>query len=644
MRALVSAVFLVVLCAGLASAAGFQAANITVDGEIDDWKEISLWINDALEDDLANESSGADIDYIKTAYSYDRTRLHLLWKLTGPADEALRYRVSLDSNADCSLEAGDAVVDISFDGTWVARGRVLEPGASSAVPVGLSVNGPYLEVEIPCTGLALSGQDIFLSCVTLEGSAGIDYAISNEARACIGEQPWTSPVRATSLSIQGPAVVHGQCLAPYASRISFDHGPDKIFTEEVQWDAAPRGLAVVDRSGRLRTSAVDTDTPLTLTASFQGLTARKDITVTPSGPLAAGHVTESPAAQTKDAAATRDTSDRKFMHGYVTFNGIPQVAMVLVNGKYDFSDQDGYYEIADIPLDPQGKLTAQIFCGSLQPLRETFPPDSYKHAITARDFSLPKEDAPDLVVVDPLNCVAEGTNKARISGKVKTPEGVALNVMALANGQYMFTQVAADGAFDLPVPLDPSGQVTLQVFCAGRTPYRVTVTPSTPSPPPPGPGPDDDALVGVWYDLFSASEGENTYWHFYANGKFVYDTDQYTPHQGTTHQIYQPYFLHGTYTLNGDVLVISPQVAKDRNGNTIPTSSLDNCWQFTPHYSSITFDGMYVDGAEAGVKAGATGYTQKPNPCSGSTTFFSMTQKTQLLSKTGRTPGDFVNK
>ena len=133
MRALVSAVFLVVLCAGLASAAGFQAANITVDGEIDDWKEISLWINDALEDDLANESSGADIDYIKTAYSYDRTRLHVLWKLTGPADEALRYRVSLDSNADCSLEAGDAVVDISFDGTWVARGRVLEPGDRKSV-------------------------------------------------------------------------------------------------------------------------------------------------------------------------------------------------------------------------------------------------------------------------------------------------------------------------------------------------------------------------------------------------------------------------------------------------------------------------------------------------------------------------------
>jgi enterochelin esterase-like enzyme len=51
--------------------------------------------------------------------------------------------------------------------------------------------------------------------------------------------------------------------------------------------------------------------------------------------------------------------------------------------------------------------------------------------------------------------------------------------MVLANGQYMFTS-SADGAFNLDVPLDGDGRITLYAFCSGRSPYKnLLETPTT---------------------------------------------------------------------------------------------------------------------------------------------------------------------
>jgi hypothetical protein len=64
---------------------------------------------------------------------------------------------------------------------------------------------------------------------------------------------------------------------------------------------------------------------------------------------------------------------------------------------------------------------------------------------------------------------------ADLSGTVKK-DGIPLNAMVLANGQYLFTN-AADGAFNLTgVPLDGNGQITLFAFCDGLTPYKSVLT------------------------------------------------------------------------------------------------------------------------------------------------------------------------
>jgi len=44
--------------------------------------------------------------------------------------------------------------------------------------------------------------------------------------------------------------------------------------------------------------------------------------------------------------------------------------------------------------------------------------------------------------------------------------------MVLANGQHMFSCGADLGKFDLEVPLDVHGEITLYVFCSGMAPYK----------------------------------------------------------------------------------------------------------------------------------------------------------------------------
>ncbi len=68
------------------------------------------------------------------------------------------------------------------------------------------------------------------------------------------------------------------------------------------------------------------------------------------------------------------------------------------------------------------------------------------------------------------------TDWVKISGKVlygNTP----LCAMILANGQYMFTD-AADGKYELEVPLDLNGKIILFSFCDGLYPFKKVLTPS----------------------------------------------------------------------------------------------------------------------------------------------------------------------
>jgi len=67
------------------------------------------------------------------------------------------------------------------------------------------------------------------------------------------------------------------------------------------------------------------------------------------------------------------------------------------------------------------------------------------------------------------------TERVIINGTVTFNENPA-NCMVLANGQYMFTGNA--GYYDLEVPLDANGQITLYSFAANLAPYKEILTPS----------------------------------------------------------------------------------------------------------------------------------------------------------------------
>jgi hypothetical protein len=68
------------------------------------------------------------------------------------------------------------------------------------------------------------------------------------------------------------------------------------------------------------------------------------------------------------------------------------------------------------------------------------------------------------------------TERAVITGTV-TYEGEPVCAMVLANGQNMFSCGSDLGTFDLEVPLDGNGEITLCVFCSGKAPYKDIIVP-----------------------------------------------------------------------------------------------------------------------------------------------------------------------
>lgn len=66
---------------------------------------------------------------------------------------------------------------------------------------------------------------------------------------------------------------------------------------------------------------------------------------------------------------------------------------------------------------------------------------------------------------------AYATDWVQIKGNVTTEGGTSLCAMVLANGQYMFT-CESIGIYNLDVPLDSNGQITLFAFCDGLMPFK----------------------------------------------------------------------------------------------------------------------------------------------------------------------------
>ncbi|MDM8525357.1 hypothetical protein QUF80_18455 [Desulfococcaceae bacterium HSG8] len=163
---------------------------------------------------------------------------------------------------------------------------------------------------------------------------------------------------------------------------------------------------------------------------------------------------------------TAYAADWVTISGTVLYEETPLNVMVLANGQYMFTDPaDGRYEM-EVPIDENGKITLFSFCDGLAPFRQVLNPNE------AEDSDIRMSPAPPDSMNMSLTCQVTHLDSgwAEISGTA-TYEGSPLNIMVLANGQHTFTS-ESDGKYELEVPLDDNGEITLFGFCDGLAPFR----------------------------------------------------------------------------------------------------------------------------------------------------------------------------
>lgn len=163
-------------------------------------------------------------------------------------------------------------------------------------------------------------------------------------------------------------------------------------------------------------------------------------------------------------------SERTTVSGSISFNDTGLCTMVLANGQYMFTcgGNLGLYDL-DVPLDPNGEITLYGFCSGFSPFKAILTPaealdydiNMTRAAVGSREIEMTVETEES-----PAN-----PDRVRVWGTVSFGE-IPLCAMVLINGQNMFSCGADLGTFDLEVPLDPNGEITLYVFCSGFAPYK----------------------------------------------------------------------------------------------------------------------------------------------------------------------------
>ncbi len=142
--------------------------------------------------------------------------------------------------------------------------------------------------------------------------------------------------------------------------------------------------------------------------------------------------------------------------------------MVLANGQHMFTDSaDGRYEM-DVPLNSNSEITLHTFCDGFEPFKAVLK--SWEAANYDINMSPVTAESNAMTVAVSQTSSAE-SGKVRLSGKVSNENGTPLCTVVLANGQHVFS-CGGDGAYDLEVPLDNYGKITLFVFCEGMQPYK----------------------------------------------------------------------------------------------------------------------------------------------------------------------------
>lgn len=159
--------------------------------------------------------------------------------------------------------------------------------------------------------------------------------------------------------------------------------------------------------------------------------------------------------------------ERAIIDGTVLFEGTPVCAMVLANGSSMFScSGNGSYEL-DVPLDGNGEITLFSFAAGFAPFKQVLTPvEAVNYTVDmARDAG-----SPTLDVVQNVTSTVPG-DRAAVSGTVDF-NGTPVCAFILANGQSMFSCGGNLGEFNLEVPLDSSGNISLFVFASGFKPFN----------------------------------------------------------------------------------------------------------------------------------------------------------------------------
>jgi hypothetical protein len=184
--------------------------------------------------------------------------------------------------------------------------------------------------------------------------------------------------------------------------------------------------------------------------------------------------------------------------------------MVLVNGKSQFScDGEGRFDM-EVPLDSNSLATIQVFADGFAPFKQTLSPQQAKNFRVSMSRSSGGRALQVSSNVDP----SEDGLRAIISGTVNAGS-TPVCAMVLANGQQMFSCNNSLGLYDLNVPIDDNGNITLMVFAGGFTPYK-QVIPANGLPFAPATAEYD---VEYWKNLNNELDSEkfarNTYFYRY---------------------------------------------------------------------------------------------------------------------------------
>ncbi len=140
--------------------------------------------------------------------------------------------------------------------------------------------------------------------------------------------------------------------------------------------------------------------------------------------------------------------------------------MVLANGQHMFTCAGGGSYSLSAPLDGSGNITLYCFASGFAPFKEVMAGGAVGKTI---QMDRAAQDSRTMTV----NSTATPTTPSgwvTLSGTV-AHDGSPLCAMILANGQNTFT-CSDPGKFELDIPLDANGEITLYGFASGFQPYK----------------------------------------------------------------------------------------------------------------------------------------------------------------------------